>query len=142
MKQSLSIIAAAIVLSAFGAAHAAPQVSGGTGPNNDSVQVSARAQAPAQASYDMSSQEFMDYANSYKLSTGRVIQFSASSSGYFTEVKGHVREIFPVAPGTFVTRNGARIEFSNDGSTVTISGAERLPILGVLPVGSVLTAQR
>jgi len=144
MKKSLLSIAAVVALSTLssvGVAHAEPQVIGGSGANNDSVQVSAKARALA--TYDMTYDDFSEYENHYRLSTGGVMKFTQSSFHYFGEVKGHTVEMFPVAQGVFVTRSGARIAFSDEGQKVTIIGAENLPrLLGALPTGTIMTAQR
>lgn len=139
-----SLIAAVFALSAIAAgAHAAPQSA--TDTNQGSVQIK---RAPA---YDMNKAEFLDYAFSYRLENGQVVEFSEDGGRYFAQLRGPNRfeynrvEMFPVDAQTFVTGNGARIAFRDEGNTVGVSNFERLPngrLAAKLPSGTIMLARR
>jgi hypothetical protein len=134
MKSTLSRIAAAVaVASMFAAgAHAAAP---------DDAAESVRINAPTR--YHLAPQEFQDYQNAYALSNGDSMKFSQRLNRYYTTVKGESRvEIFAVAPGEFVTRNGAKLKFTEDGEQLSISNYERLQVASTLPANTIVTARR
>ncbi|NGZ82763.1 hypothetical protein [Duganella aceris] len=134
MKSTLSRIAAALVftsLFAAGAQAAAPDAAG------DAVRIT------APAAYHLAPQEFQDYLNAYALSNGDSMKFSQRLNRYYTTVKGESRvEIFAVAPGVFVTKNGATLKFSEDGEALAIDNYERMRVTAVLPTNTIVTARR
>ncbi|MGV7209353.1 hypothetical protein ACLB1G_16035 [Oxalobacteraceae bacterium A2-2] len=137
-----SLIAAVFALSAIAAgAHAAPQSA--NEPIQGSVQIK---RAPG---YDMTKAEFLDYAYSYRLENGQVVEFTEDSGRYFAQLRSKNMaynrvEIFPVDASTFVTSSGARIAFRDEGSTVGVSNFERLPnrLAAKLPANTIMMARR
>lgn len=132
MKTTLLSMAVAAALSITTLAHAAP-------PDNDSVKIT----APGASDFKFKPQEFSDYLYSYALSNGDKLKFSQKVAHYYAEVRGEKRvEIFPVAPGEFVTQAGTRISFTDNGAELTIDNYERLPMSAQLPAGTSVVATR
>ncbi len=135
MKKTLLTIAAAIALTSLSTAYAAPQVLGDA--KSDSVQIK------APGDFHMKPQEFEDYAYNYYLSNDDVIKFSQNVAHYYAQVRGERKaEMFPIAPGVFMTAAGTKVEFGDDGFSVTISNYERLPMANVLPADTMVVAGR
>lgn len=132
MKTTLLSLAVAAALSITTLAHAAP-------PDNESVKIS----APAAGDFKFKPQEFADYLYSYALSNGDKLKFSQKVAHYYAEIRGQKRvEIFPVAPGEFVTQAGTKITFAENGAELTIDSYERLPMAAQLPAGTSVVATR
>jgi hypothetical protein len=124
----------AITLSAalMGSAFAAPQ--GG--------QESAAQAAPA-GSYEPTVNEFDDYAKTFMLEDGRRITFSQTVTHYYVQLQGEKKEkLLPQAPGLFMTASGVRIQFRDDGDTVSILGYDKLAIRNKTAAGAMVMAKR
>lgn len=138
MKSTVLSMAVAAALSAAlsiaaTAAVAAPE----TPAASDSVQIK------APDGFRFKPQEFQDYAYFYALSNGDKIKFSQKVAHYYAEIKGNPKvEIFPVAPGQFVTGAGTRLTFANQGDDLTIDNYERLPMTAKLPANTIVMAKR
>jgi len=78
--------------------------------------------------YKLGTNEFADYEYSYGLSSGQRVKFVRSGNQrFYAELKGESREaMYAMSRGVFVTAGGARVEFSEDGDSVTISNFERM----------------
>ena len=132
MNTTLLKVAAAAALSIATLAHAAA-------PDNDSVKIS----APSASDFRFKPQEFQDYLYAYRLSNGDKMKFTQKVAHYYAEVNGHKKvEIFPVAPGEFVTQAGTRISFQDEGAELTIDNYERLPMTASLPANTTVVATR
>lgn len=132
MKTAMLGAALAAVLSIASVAHAA-------GPDNESVKIT----APVAADFKFKPMEFQDYLYSYALSNGEQLKFTQKVAHYYAEIRGQRKvEIFPVAPGEFVTHAGTRIVFSDDGAELSISNYERLPMMAQLPADTTVVALR
>ena len=133
MKTTLLSMAVAAALSITALAHAAA-------PHNESVKISAPA---VMSDFKFKPQEFADYLYSYALSNGEEMKFTQKVAHYYAEIKGQKKvEIFPVAPGEFVTQAGSRINFRDDGYALTIDNYERLPMAARLPANTTVVASR
>ena len=131
MKTTLASIAATLALTSLfaTAAHAADAA--------DSVQIKAR------ASHHVDAKEFRDYQSAYALSNGDTVKFSQRQNRYYTSVDGAPAiEIFAVAPGAFVSGNGASIKFSYNAEQLTIGNYERLHGGAGLAANTIVTASR
>ncbi|MYM69988.1 gel scht [Pseudoduganella sp. FT55W] len=136
MKTTLLSVAVAAALSITTLAHAA-------GPDNESVKIS----APVATDFKFKPQEFSDYLYSYQLSNGERLRFTQKVAHYYAQLDGQKKvEIFPVAPGEFVTHAGTRISFADAGFELTIDNYERLPMsaqrAAQLPAGTTVVATR
>lgn len=132
MKTTLLSVAVAAALSIAALAHAAP-------PDNDSVKIT----APAVSDFKFKPQEFQDYLYTYALSNGEEMKFTQKIAHYYAQLKGQKKvEIFPVAPGEFITQAGTRISFQDDGFALTIDNYERLPMTAQLPANTTVVASR
>jgi hypothetical protein len=132
MKTTMLQVALAATLSIAGLAHAA-------GPDNESVKIS----APSAADFKFKPMEFQEYLYSYALSNGEQLKFTQKVAHYYAQLRGQEKvEIFPVAPGEFITHAGTRIAFSDDGAELSISNYERLPMTAQLPAGTTVVALR
>ncbi|MTV40231.1 gel scht [Duganella radicis] len=132
MKTTLLSVAVAAALSIATLAHAAP-------PDNDSVKIT----APAVSDFKFKPQEFQDYLYTYALSNGEEMKFTQKIAHYYAQLKGQKKvEIFPVAPGEFITEAGTRISFQDDGFALTIDNYERLPMTAQLPANTTVVASR
>jgi hypothetical protein len=132
MKTTLLSVAVAAALSITSLAYAA-------GPDNESVKIG----APAVTDFKFKPQEFQDYLYSYALSNGDKMKFTQKVAHYYAEIAGQKKvEIFPVAPGEFITQAGTRIAFADDGFELTIDNYERMPMTAQLPAGTTVMAAR
>jgi hypothetical protein len=135
MKKTLLTIAAAIALTSLSTAYAAPQVLGDA--KSDTVQIK------APDGFKMQPQDFQEYAYSYHLSNDDTVKFTQRVAHYYAQVRGEQKaEMFPVAPGVFMTAAGTKVEFRDDGYAVVISNYERLPMANVLPADTMVVAGR
>lgn len=133
MKTTLRTIACAIACTGMACAYAAPQTATGT----DTVQV----QIPAQ--YKLAPGEFDDYAYSYDLDNGKRIKFTQRVRTFYAQLEGEPKEeLLAQAPGTFVTRSGARVHFEEEGAIVGIRNYERMVSSAVLPENTHVMAAR
>jgi hypothetical protein len=132
MQTTILGVALAAALSITSLAHAA-------GPDNESVKIS----APSAADFRFKPAEFQEYLYSYALSNGEQLKFTQKIAHYYAEIRGQQKvEIFPVAPGQFLTHAGTRIAFSDDGAELSISNYERLPTTAQLPADTTVVALR
>ena len=132
MNTTLLSLAVAAALSITTLAHAAS-------PDNESVKIA----APAAGDFKFKPYEFQEYLYSYALSNGDKLKFTQKVAHYYAEVNGHRKvEIYPVAPGEFVTQAGSRISFTEDGDALTIDNYERLPMAAQLPANTTVVASR
>lgn len=133
MKTTLLAVAAALALTSLSTtAFAAPQDA-----KTEAVRIT------ASSGFKIKPQEFQDYAYTYRLSNDDKIKFSQRVAHYYAEVSnGKKTELFAVAPGVFVTSAGARVEFQDEGDSVTITNFERLPMAKTLPANTSMVATR
>ncbi len=135
MKTTLLSLAVAAALSIAAVASAAP-ASASAEVASESVKISA-------ARYHMEPQQFLDYQSSYQLSNGETMRFTRQVGRFYTEIKGQARvEIFAVGPAEFITRNGSRMVFDDEGDSLTVSNYERLPMTAQLPANTIVMAKR
>jgi hypothetical protein len=103
IQPTLSLLAAALSLSALAVSPAASAATAGTAIS--SVHVSAG------AAYKPRPIEFEGVQGSYALSDGRTLRLSSAHGKLYAEL-GHARiEMMPVAPNVFATRDGMRLAF-------------------------------
>jgi hypothetical protein len=134
MKTSLRAAALAAAWIATACAFAAPQAAVDSG--NDRVRITA-------PTYKLAPQEFNDYAYSYILNNGKRITFTQRVAHYYTQLQGEPRmEIFARSPGVFLTADGARMEFREEGEVVAINNYERLVTSVKLPDNTAMMAGR
>ncbi|WP_432379539.1 hypothetical protein [Duganella sp. P38] len=70
-------------------------------------------------------QDFQPYEYEYVLSNGDMVRFSHQVRRYFLSLRGRPGvEIFPVADGEFVTKDGAKLTFTEDGEVLNIDRYE------------------
>ncbi|MYM29955.1 gel scht [Duganella sp. CY15W] len=127
MKTILAGIAASLALTSLSVAHAADY----------SVQV----KSPQR--YHLVEQDFYNFKNTYQLTNGQKIAFSARMDHYYAQLDNGERiRIYPVSRTAFVTDSGARFEFLDQGETVGIASFEKLPLAGNLPANTMVMAHR
>jgi hypothetical protein len=115
-------------------AFAGPQAAVDRG--NESVRITA-------PTYKLAPQEFNEYAYSYILNNGKRITFTQRVAHYYTQLQGEPRmEIFARSPGVFLTADGARVEFQEEGEVVAINNYERLVTSVKLPENTTMMAGR
>ncbi|HWW70251.1 MAG TPA: gel scht [Duganella sp.] len=128
MKTTLFSIAAALALTSMSVAHA----------EDSSVQIKARS-----AHYYVAPAEFADFRHAYELTNGQILQFTQNGNQYYTQVdKGARVRMFAVSPTVFVTEEGTRIIFSDEGESVGVSNFEKLPMAAKLPANTMMMARR
>ncbi len=126
MKAILTGVIAALALSSLPAAHA-----------EDSVAI----KAPRIARYFMDPAELRTYTNVYQLENGQTINFRQRIGMMYTQLEdGRSVRIYAVSPKAFVTENGVRIEFRDDGETVAITDFQKLPMAKVQGSGTIVMA--
>jgi len=135
MKTTLLSLAVAAALSVAAVASAAP-ASASAEAASESVKISA-------TRYHKEPREFADYQSAYQLSNGDTMRFTRQVGHFYTEIEGQARvEIFAVGPAEFITRNGSRMVFGDDGDTLAVSNYERLPMTAQLPANTIVMAMR
>ena len=131
----LKVLAVAILASISTVAAAQQEVVAG----------SAKVTARAQPLYRLAPQEFYAYEQRYLLDNGLRISLTEKRHRYYTQLLDQQPvELYPVAPGVFVTALGTRLAFGEDGETVAITNLDRLPYAGKLTLepGQVYLARR
>jgi hypothetical protein len=101
------------------------------------AQQSATVQVPAsaQSSYRLAPQEFTNYEQRYVFDMGISLKMSQKGRHYYTQLqKQQPVEVYPVAPGVFVSAMGTRLEFQDDGDTIAVTNLDRLPYAGALNI--------
>lgn len=87
--------------------------------------------AKAQPSYRLAPQEFYSYEQRYLLENGAALQMSQKRHRYYTQLHNQQPvEIHPLAPGVFVSAQGTRLEFRDEGDTIAVTHLDRLPYAG------------
>lgn len=127
----------AIVFSAamMGAASAAEPA--GAGSQNGA------AQAYVSRSYEPAVGEFDDYERTYVLEDGRRIEFTQRIDTYYVQLQGEKRtELLPQSRGVFLTANGTRIEFRDNGENLSIRNYDKLAINKKVANGAIVMAKR
>lgn len=85
----------------------------------------------AQPSYRLAPQEFYLYEQRYLLENGMALQMSEKRHRYYTQLHNQQPvEVYPLAPGVFVSALGTRLEFREEGDTIAITHLDRLPYAG------------
>ena len=101
------------------------------------AQEGATVQVPAkvQPSYHLAPQEFYNYEQRYLLDNGLALQMSEKRHRYYTQLHNQQPvEVYPVAPGVFVSALGTRLEFRDEGDMIVITHLDRLPYAGTLNI--------
>ena len=101
------------------------------------AQDQATVQVPArvQPSYRLAPQEFYNYEQRYLLASGLALQMSQKRHRYYTSLHNQQPvEVYPVAPGVFVSSLGTRLEFRDEGDMIVITHLDRLPYAGTLNI--------
>ncbi len=137
MKSAIRLIAATAVAAAtlaMSAASAAPQV---IADQNDAVQIR------RSSGYLLANNEFDAFATSYLLENGQRIKFTQRVARYYVQLEHEPRvELLPQEHGVFMTANGARVQFREEGEIVAIRDFDKLSLDSRLPQGAAMLAQR
>lgn len=128
MKTILLGVVTALALTALPAVHAA-----------DSVDV--KAQRPTSVYVDPAA--FDNYAHRYQLDNGQKVVFRQSVLQRYVKLdEGKELRIYATSPTTFVTDQGTRFEFRDDGDSVAISDFQKLPLAAKVPANGLMMASR
>lgn len=101
------------------------------------------AQTTASRSYEPAVGEFDDYERTYVLEDGRRIEFTQRIGTYYVQLQGEKRaELLPQSRGVFLTANGTRIEFRDDGENLSIRNYDKLAINKKVASGTIVMAKR
>ena len=93
--------------------------------------------------FHMEPAEFKDYEYSYNLSNGEVVRFSRKVGRFYASFHGQPNvEIFPTAADQFMTRDGARLRFTEDGDKLSIDHFELLARAAGMPIAAVARAPK
>jgi hypothetical protein len=129
MKTILLGVVAALALSSLPAAYA----------DDSTVSVSA---ARAQQ-YQMQPDEFSAFRNTYVLQNGQRIAFDNRLTKLYVSLdKGRPLRIYATSPTSFVTENGARFDFHEEGEELAISDFQKLPLARNAPANGLMMARR
>jgi hypothetical protein len=129
MKKILIGIAASLALTSLSIAHA------------DDLSVQIKSKSPQR--YHMVEEDFFNFKNVYLLENGQRIAFTARMSTFYTQLDDGQRvRIYPISQRAFVTENGTRIEFREQGETVGIANFEKLSPASQLAANTTITARR
>ncbi|WP_395405214.1 hypothetical protein ACHMW6_02330 [Pseudoduganella sp. UC29_106] len=98
-------------------------------------QATVQVPASAQPSYRLAPQEFYNYEQRYLLDNGLALQMSQKRHRYYTSLRNQQPvEVYPIAPGVFVSSLGTRLEFRDEGDMIVITHLDRLPYAGTLNI--------
>lgn len=87
--------------------------------------------------YKVVPREFASYEYAYNLSNGDVVRFSHRVGRYYVSVKGQPTvEIYSTDLDRFVTKDGAKLLFTEGGEALTIDNYEKLLVASGLPVAA------
>ncbi|MYM33856.1 gel scht [Duganella sp. FT94W] len=129
MKTILLSVVAALTLTALPAVHA-----------DDSVDVKA---PRVTKRYMMDQSEFRQYANRYQLQNGQQLSFKqVMTMRYAILDDGQYVRIYPTSAKTFVSDDGVRFEFRDEGETVAITDFAKLPMAKVVAGSPLMMAAR
>lgn len=93
--------------------------------------------------YHMLEEEFYNFKSVYGLENGQRIRFTSVMGRFYTQLDDGQRvRIYPVSRTAFVTENGARIEFREQGETLGIASFEKLSPASQLAANTSMTARR
>lgn len=93
--------------------------------------------------FHVTPQEFKDYEYTYVLSNSDVVRFSRRVGRFYVAIKGQPTvEIFPAAAEQFVTRDGARLVFADEGDKLTIDHYELLQAASEVQVAALPAAPK
>jgi hypothetical protein len=101
------------------------------------AQESSTVQVPAkgQSSYRLAPQEFSNYEQRYLLDNGVTLRMTEKRRHYYTQLHSQQPvEVYPIAPGVFVSAMGTRLEFGDEGETIAVTHLDRLPYAGALNI--------
>lgn len=91
--------------------------------------------------FHMEPREFMSFEYEYSLENRETVRFSRRVGRFYVEIKGNPRvEIFPTSFGEFVTREGAKLVFTDGADTLTIDHYELLHTASGLPLAALPAA--
>lgn len=128
MKTILFSIAAALAISSMSVAQA----------QDTSIPIQAE---PAR--HTVMQEDFADLTDAYKLANGQILKFTENGGRYFTQLdKGKRVELSALSRGEFVTADGAKLIFSDDGHTVGVDNFEKLPMAAKLPANTTMMMAR
>ena len=77
--------------------------------------------------YKLAPNEFNTYVGTFRLDSGDVLKVWQQGTRYYYQLgKLPMQEMSATSPARFVTLNGARLQFLNDGNTVVINEIDRM----------------
>lgn len=77
--------------------------------------------------YKLAPNEFNTYVGTFRLDTGEVLKVWQQGTRYYYQLgKLPMQEMSATSPARFVTLNGAKLQFMNDGNTVVINEIDRM----------------
>ncbi len=87
--------------------------------------------------------EFADVNQAYRLSNGQVLKLTQTGNNYYAQLDHGKRvRLYPQSDKEFVTADGARVIFGDDGDTVGVDNFEKLPMAAKLPANTTITVAR
>ncbi len=79
--------------------------------------------------YKLAPNEFNTYVGTFRLDNGDVLKVWQQGTRYCYQLgKREMQEMSATSPARFVTLNGARLQFTNDGNTVVINEIDRMVV--------------
>src|SRR5258708_5982298 len=77
--------------------------------------------------YKLAPNEFNTYVGTFRLESGEVLKVWQQGTRYYYQLgKLPMQEMSATSPARFVTLNGARLQFMNDGNTVVINEIDKM----------------
>jgi hypothetical protein len=128
MKTTLLGVVAALALTCLPAVHA-----------EDRVDI----KAPRVNSVFVDPATFSNYAHRYQLDNGQKVVFRQSVLQRYVKLdQGKELRLYATSPTTFVTEQGTRFEFRDDGDSLAISEFQKLPLAANVPASGLMMASR
>jgi hypothetical protein len=129
MKTILLGVVAALALTSLPAVHA----------QDASVSVN----AARTTQYQMQPDEFSPYRNTYKLENGQKISFDNEQNRLYAKLDaGRPVRIYATSKTSFVTEDGTRFDFHEDGEGLAISDFQKMRWASTTPASKVMMARR
>lgn len=87
--------------------------------------------------------EFADVNHAYRLSNGQVLKLTKTGNHYYAQLDNGKRvRLYPQAGQEFVTADGAKVIFADNGDTVGVDNFEKLPMAAKLPSNTTMMMAR
>lgn len=99
--------------------------------------------SPDTGRYHVMPFEFADVNQAYRLSNGQVLKLTRTGNHYYAQLdQGKRVRLYAMTDNEFVTSDGAKVIFGDNGDTVGVDNFEKLPMAAKLPPNTTMMMAR